>query len=227
MLLPLSYDANGNVQYKFELASSSGTRTIDIGKSIDRYDAQIFRTILADFVLLGSGSTAGSYSMHSDKSAIFLMTLGIYLSTITETLNRVALPRLMRLNGFALKGYPQIDHTPLEQVDIAQLTTALQALAASGAPLWPNEDAMRRIFEIMGLPAAVEAKGTTPKTAVDDASEVPDEIYPGDTLDENGKVVPHPDRQVTKPGERPGPKGVVDRDAAAAKPRPKPFNRIA
>lgn len=222
LLLPLSYSADGSKQYELQLLSSSGTRSIDVGAVIVRYENQIFRTILADFLTVGSAGS-GSFALVSSRTQLFLLSLKLYLETITETFNRVIIPRLLRLNGFQLEGFPTLAHTPLEQVDGQQLCASIQALAASGANIWPNDDILRRVLEVLGLPAPTnDAGGAQPQLAGISDEALPEEVLPGDTLDENGQV----QRPTTQPGERPGPAGAVDRDAEAARPERRPFNRF-
>ena len=228
MLFPLAYDSEGREMFRFELKSSGGSRSIDVSKVIERYDTQIFRTSLTDFLTLGTGSNSGgSWAMHSDKSQLFLMSLKTYLAQIKEVYNRVAIPRLMQMNGVTAKGYPELDHTPLEQVDIQALAAALNALATSGMPLWPNPEVQRRVLEILGLPAAVEepAGPDGPRMHIAGDSDKIEPIYP----DDPAQPLPTPaDQRAEAPRPSTAPPR-VDADAQAQKqaaPKPRGFNRF-
>jgi hypothetical protein len=217
VLWPNAYDANGQEMYKLELLNSGGSRSIDVGKVIERYETQIFRTALADFLGLGSGTnSSGSWAMHNDKTQLFLMGLRSYLKIIAETLNRVAVPRLFAVNGVEAKGYPQIYHTPLDQVDIQQLAAAISSLAGAGMPIFPNEEIEHRLFEILGLPAPADdgAKKKSKDLEVNTQ-------FAGD----EPKVIEHDDD--TPPGQTPGEAKPVDRDQQDQAQRPKPLSRIA
>jgi hypothetical protein len=232
LMFPLAYDKEGREMFKFSLMNSGGARSIDVSKVIERYDTQIFRTSLTDFLTLGQGSNSGgSWAMHSDKTQIFLMSLKTYLAQIKEVYNRQAIPRLFQMNGISAKGYPEIDHTPLEQVDMQALAAALNSLATSGMPLWPNPDVQRRVLEILGLPAAVEEPGgpNAPRMHVSGDTDKIEPIYPHDNLPmptPPASVDPAAAPQDARPSTAPG---RVDPDAQAQarnKPKPPGFSRF-
>lgn len=233
VLFPSAFDANNNQQFTFSLMSSGGAKSIDVGKVIERYDTQIFRSSLADFLTLGQGTnSSGSWSMHSDKSAMFLMSLKTYLAQIRDVYNRFAIPRLMELNGIVAKGYPQIDHTPLEQVDMAQMATAVNQLASSGMAIFPNPDVERRLFEILGLPAPVDddSAPNTPEMGLStqNQGDQAQEVFPGQHVDDDGEVQGDP-IDVAEPPRRSSAKPAPDGDERFAqqfRPRPKAMNRF-
>lgn len=162
VLMPLVYDQAGNKMFEFNLMSSGGSRQFDTSKIIDRLKTEIFDTALAGMIMLGQGqNSGGSWAMHSDKTQIFLMSLKAYLSQIKNVLNNHAIPRLLELNGMEVTDYPQIDHTPLEQVDVKTTSEAISALAMAGCPIFPNPDVERRLFEILGLPVPMDTDRQT------------------------------------------------------------------
>ena len=60
-----------------ELMSSSGTRNIDIDPIIRRYQHDIARSVLSEFLMLGGGSN-GSYALSKSKTDLFLRALESY-----------------------------------------------------------------------------------------------------------------------------------------------------
>lgn len=157
VIMPQMYDENNNKLFTFQLINSGGSRQFDTSRIIDRLKTEIFDTSLAGMIMLGQGqNSSGSWAMHSDKTAIFLMSLRAYLSQIKNVYNLHAIPRLLELNGMEVTDYPQIDHTPLEQVDVKTTAEAISALAMAGMPIFPNPDIERRILEILGMPAPLE-----------------------------------------------------------------------
>lgn len=90
-----------------ELIASDGTRNIDIDPVIKRYQHDIARTILAEFVMLGSNER-GSYALSKSKVDVFLRALRGYMEAIAGTLNRQLLPRLWELNGFDYDTMPRM-----------------------------------------------------------------------------------------------------------------------
>lgn len=139
LVFPLAYDENGREQYKFQLLSSGGQRQLDIDKTINRYDQRIAMTILADFILLGHQKT-GSFALSSDKTHLFAVALGAWLSSIEAVFNRYAVPRLFKYNTFNVKELPKIKHGDIETVNLTELSDFVSKLSASGAITFPDDD---------------------------------------------------------------------------------------
>lgn len=138
VIFPAAYDANGKLLYDFKLLSTGGTKQFDVDKTIQRYDHRIAMSALADFILLGQGSS-GSKAMHTDKTEMFVASIGCFLDIIENTLNNVAVPRLFGLNTFRVSDYPKFRHGDVSKVDFSELADALQKLSVAGMPLFPDE----------------------------------------------------------------------------------------
>jgi hypothetical protein len=121
-----------------ELLSSNGTRTIDTDKVITRYQQDIARTCLADFLMLGN-SSAGSFALAKDKSSLFLRSLEAILNSIASTLNRHLVPRLWQLNGFDLEVMPQFNYGEIAPVDLDALGNYVRNLSGAGVDLLDEE----------------------------------------------------------------------------------------
>jgi hypothetical protein len=152
LILPsdLITDENGNPTQKYiadiSLVSSNGTRDIDITKSIVRYQQDIARSVMADFVMLGANDR-GSFAMSQSKSDMFLKALHGYMNNISSTLQRQLLPQLCAMNGIPKEKAPVPTYGQIASVDITELGTYLQKLSMAGAPLFPDdqlEDHLRR-----------------------------------------------------------------------------------
>lgn len=154
IVFPKSIDPDtGEDLFGFELISSSGRRSFDTGKIIQRYMQQMAMTIMADFILLGH-ENVGSFALSSDKTELFAVALGAWLDGIEEVLNRRAVPRLFELNNFNITEYPKFRHGDIEKPDIQQVGAYIQALASSGAPLFPDIELENRLREYADLPEA-------------------------------------------------------------------------
>jgi len=112
---PLAFDEHGNKLFDLALLSTGGTRAFDTDKIISRYDQRIAMTVLADFILLGH-EKVGSFSLSSDKTNLFGTALAAWLDSIAETVNRFAIPKLMKLNGWPIDRLPRLAHGDLERV---------------------------------------------------------------------------------------------------------------
>lgn len=151
LLLPLAFDDKGNKLLTFELLSASGKRQLDVGGIIDRYNRSIAMTVLADFILLGSNA-AGSYALATSKTAMFARGLGAVLKSIASVMNRVAIPRLLRVNGWDTQKAPQLVPGKIETPDLKELGTFITALAGAGAPLFPDPELEKYLLTLADLP---------------------------------------------------------------------------
>jgi hypothetical protein len=155
MVLPLIYDSNGKPLFDFKLLTTGGSRQLDTDKIINRYDQRIAMTMMADFMLLGSNGSAGSWAMHSDKTKLFSMAIGAFLDIIAENFNRFAVPRLFALNDFTITDFPKIVHGDVESTDLAGLGTYLTQLAGAGMQLFPNPKLEDHLLKVANLPQAL------------------------------------------------------------------------
>lgn len=148
--------------YSLELLSSSGKRSFDINKTIERYDRRIAMTVLADFIFLGQTGN-GSMALSMDKTRLFSAAIGSILDTICETLNNKAIPLLFKLNSFTgLTGLPKLVHEDINSVDIAVLGQFLNNFSAAGASVFgtaenPNIDLVNHVLtKILHLPGVTQ-----------------------------------------------------------------------
>ena len=151
LLWPLAYDADGKEVYRFELASTGGRRQFDTDQIIARYDQRIALSVLADFLLLGSRQV-GSFALAVDKTDLFTTALKAWLDSIVGVVNRHAIPRLIRLNGWPVTQTPELRYGSIDRVDVAGFATAVSDLVKVGA-LTPGPDLEAKVREVMKLPA--------------------------------------------------------------------------
>ncbi len=149
------YDADGkptNIkQVDLELLSSTGTRSINASEVILRYQREIARVVVADFLMLGSNDR-GSFAMSKDKSSLFVDATEGWLSAITETINKHLVEKLWLLNGFDQAYKPYLSHGNVAPVDLTELGGYISDLARSGAPLFPDEELESSLRVSAGLP---------------------------------------------------------------------------
>lgn len=154
IVLPAYFDENGNQLIKLELLTSGGRRQFDTSDIISRYDQSIARTVLADFMFLGSQSV-GSYALSSDKTALFATAVGAWVDMIASVFNRHAIPRLFKLNGLPLDSLPQLVPGDLEKPDIERLGTYVKTLTEAGVNIGGVEVA-NVLLDAAGLPLLPE-----------------------------------------------------------------------
>ncbi len=145
-------------QVKLELLNAGGTRAIDIGKTIVRYQQDIARTIMADFIMLGS-SDKGSFALSKDKTKMFTRALTGWMETIATTINRHLIPKLWSINNFDRSIMPRLAPGSIDPVDLEMLSTFIEKLSRAGATLFPDDALENKLRELGGLPEKTEEEG--------------------------------------------------------------------
>ena len=137
-------------QIDIELLASAGTRTMDVDKTISRYQTDIARSVLAEFLMLGSGTT-GSFALSNDKTDLFVRSIWTLGKGIASVFNRHATPRLWRLNALDRSLMPTVTMGQIGPEDLEKLGTFLKQISDAGAPLFPDinlEQALRRLAKV-------------------------------------------------------------------------------
>jgi len=156
IIWPLVYDENGNELYKFELLSTGGRRTFDTGAIAQRYSQEIASTLLGDWILMGH-EAVGSFALSSDKTEMFAVALGNILDSIEDVMNRIALPRLLALNGYPTDEHqPMMRHGDIEKPDLAELIQYVSGMSSAGAPIFPDLVLENHLRELADLPPITE-----------------------------------------------------------------------
>ncbi len=136
-------------QTKYRLETGSGGRLLDPQEAIEHHDLRIVRSMIAEFVAMGAGST-GSLAMHRDKTSYLLLALGGIADTICDTVNRHLIQQWVDYNWMGA-AYPKLRYSRLEQRDIAVFADAVQKLTQSGA-LTPDAGLEEEARDMLSLP---------------------------------------------------------------------------
>lgn len=136
---------------QFDLVTAKGTRAIPTGDVILRHQQNIARSVLADFLMLGSGDK-GSFALSKSKTDLFLAAAAGYTEAIASVLNRQLLTRLWELNGFDPELMPSISFGDIAPVDLAELGAFVRDIAGAGMPLFPDDDTENTIRRAAGFP---------------------------------------------------------------------------
>lgn len=156
-----------NMMIEFDLIASKGTRDIDTGAVILRYQQDMARSVMADFVMLGANDR-GSFALSKSKADLFLRALEGYADTIAAQLNRKLLPYLWELNGMSQDDMPKLVRGRVAPVDLEELGQYIQRLALSGVDLFPDENLDKHLRDVAGLP---EGDPNRPRPNADVADE--------------------------------------------------------
>lgn len=130
----------------FLLEMFEGKRTlIDVLPYIEYQDRLISKSILAQFMDLGSNS--GSFALSYDQSQMFLMMLEAAAKNICNIVNSHAIPELVNHN-FSSDLYPKLTFKPLNS---GRLVNVLKTLT-DGKLVIPDEDLETWVRDMLDLP---------------------------------------------------------------------------
>tara|TARA_R110000850_G_scaffold91896_3_gene195385 strand:+ start:443 stop:1816 length:1374 start_codon:yes stop_codon:yes gene_type:complete len=132
-----------------KLIASAGTRSIDTNVSIQRYQGDMSRSVLADFLNLGGNGDRGSFALSSSKVDLFLRSIEGYLSIMASVYNKQLLPALWALNNLDVNTMPKLVPGKVAPANLVELGNYLEKLKNVGIPI-DNEIAnlSRKALEI-------------------------------------------------------------------------------
>lgn len=133
-----------------ELLSASGSRSIDIDVPIQRYQHDIARSAISEFVMLGT--SGGSYALSKSKSDLFLRCLEAYAETIADTLNKQLVKTLWALNGLPTETMPHIKAGDVAPHDLSELGSFLRNLNGADIAVKDQVGAVEELMDIAELP---------------------------------------------------------------------------
>lgn len=135
-----------------KLMASEGNRNIQVDPVIRRYQHDIARSILSEFLMLGSGST-GSYALSKSKTDLFLRALESYIQSIVDVLNKQMVERLWEINGLDYKYMPTIEAGDVAPHDLAELGSYLRNLNGADINLSNQPEIIDALLHNAELPA--------------------------------------------------------------------------
>ena len=133
-----------------ELMSSNGTRNIDIDPVVRRYQHDIARSVLSEFLMLGGGNT-GSYALSKSKTDLFLRALESYIQAIVDVLNKQLVERLWELNGLNYDLMPQIVAGDVAPHDLREIAGFLRNLNGADINVSDHPEVIQDLMDIAEL----------------------------------------------------------------------------
>lgn len=162
IILPsdLYLDADGNPTDQrimdIDLIASNGTRNVEIDPIIRRYQHDIARSIMAEFLMLGGGAN-GSYALSKSKTDLFLRSMESYINTIFDVLNKQLLEPLWELNGLDYALMPTIQAGDVAPHDLENLSRFLRNLNGAGISVADHKETVADLMDIAELEFDAEA----------------------------------------------------------------------
>jgi hypothetical protein len=129
-----------------ELMASNGKRNLEIGPIIQRYQHDIARSVLSEFLLLGSNG--GSYALSKTKTDLFLRALESYIQAIVDVLNKQLVERLWEINGLPWNTMPKIVAGDVAPHDLKEISSFLRNLNGAGIVV---SDQIEVVEDLMGI----------------------------------------------------------------------------
>jgi phage gp29-like protein len=154
VLFPLAYDEKGNKLIDLQLLSSGGSRQFDTDKIVARYNQQIAMSVLADFLLLGHEGV-GSQALGASKIDLWLMAVEAIATTVADTVNMHAIPRLLKLNGMDTTNPPRLVFGEIGHVDLKLFGDFIKSMTDAGV-ITPDPTLEDFVRETANLPQADE-----------------------------------------------------------------------
>jgi hypothetical protein len=133
-----------------ELMSSSGSRNIDIDPIVRRYQHDIARSVLSEFLMLGGGNT-GSYALSKSKTDLFLRALESYIQAIVDVLNKQLVERLWELNGLNYDLMPTIVAGDVAPHDLREIAAFLRNLNGADINVSDHPEVIQDLMDIAEL----------------------------------------------------------------------------
>ena len=132
-----------------ELMSASGKRNIDINPVVSRYQHDIARSVLSEFLLLGTNG--GSYALSKSKTDLFLRALESYIQAIVDVLQKQLVERLWQLNGLDYKYMPKIKAGDVAPHDLREVSSFLRNLNGADIDVSAHPEVVNDLMNIAEL----------------------------------------------------------------------------
>lgn len=170
-----------------ELITSNGSRNIDIHPIITRYQHDIARSMMAEFLMLGSDER-GSYALSKSKTDLFQKSLESYINSIYDVVNKQLVQRIWELNGLDFALMPKIVPGDVSKHELKELGAYLRNLNGANISLADQVDIVDELLKVAELPPLDREKYAESREAEAQMNQARADYYDG------------PDDNVVNPG---------------------------
>lgn len=140
------------VGWELEMMDMKAGTTKDVLPTIAYHDLQIVKSVLAQFLELGSNGSGGSHALSSDQTKLFEKSLEAMADTIRATLQKELIEQLCDLNFSNLpNGYPQLRFGKIGDDKLVEMADSIQKLT-SAQVLTPDAKIEAHLRNMYGLP---------------------------------------------------------------------------
>ena len=142
--------------------ASNGKRNIDINPIINRYQHDIARSVLSEFILLGT--SGGSYALSKSNTDLFLRALESYIQAIVDVLNKQLVERLWQLNGLNYYFMPTITAGDVAPHYLREIAAFLRNLNGANIDVSSHPEVIKDLMDIAELEYDPEVGKTNTNT---------------------------------------------------------------
>lgn len=132
-----------------ELMASNGKRNIEIDPIVRRYQHDIARSVLSEFLMLGS--QGGSYALSKSKTDLFLRALESYIQSIVDVLNKQLIESLWEINGLNYDLMPVIKAGDVAPHDLREIAGFLRNLNGADINVADHPEVIQNLMDIAEL----------------------------------------------------------------------------
>lgn len=139
--------------FTYELLEAKGIAKYDIESVIRRLQTDILTALNVDVLRLGNDGT-GSFSLAESKTSILSLAIDYRLREIQQVLNSDLMRTIYAANGWECTRLPTFSYVDVEEVDIAEFSSAVQRIFATSAIEMDREvmNKIRKVFGVAALP---------------------------------------------------------------------------
>jgi hypothetical protein len=174
---------------------------------LDYEGTQIARAVLMQFLMLGTGSSSGSWALSTDLSDFALSALEYLADRFASPFNKKLIPELVRLNYGPQDAYPKLKFSGISDKAGKELSELLKNYVDSGV-VEPDDELEEHVRKRNGFPK----KGTPRDKAAD-----PAEVDPKADPSADPGADPDPKAKAKPPAAEPEPEE-KEKPAPPAKP---------
>lgn len=119
--------------------------------AIVRLETHMARTLMAEFMMMGSADAGGAFAMHADKTSMFALFLEYIADIIEASINQGPLRVLMELNNVPRHLWPKITHKEIRRESMVAIGQFVTQMVTAGL-LAPSQELENHLIKIAGFP---------------------------------------------------------------------------
>ena len=152
ILVPSMIDPDSKLPlFNYSLLESKGVSKYDTESIIKGLQSDILSALSVDVIKLGAEGS-GSFSLAESKTSVLALAVGSKLKEIEETLNQHLMRTLYEANGWGCENLPKFKAEPIEEVNLAEFSAAVQRIFAVGA-VEVDRPILNKVRLMLGVPA--------------------------------------------------------------------------